>query len=164
MVAMRRWGYAVGGAVTFAVAAGLYLSFRSLPTESSPAQGEATGTPEAPSDQPPPPVSIVASPVEPSHVKNQDDALLLQKIRENLTRDPALAVDLAYQARRSFPNSARAEERDALLIDGLINLQKIGAARDEAERYLERYPNGRYAPYIFAMTGASPRPQGPPGR
>ena len=107
------------------------------------------------------PVSATPLPTAPLVANVKDDTLLMQKIRESVKKDPALAVSLAYEARRSFPASPRAEERDALLIDGLINLQKIGAARDEAERYLERYPNGRYASYIFAMTGASPRPKGP---
>jgi hypothetical protein len=88
----------------------------------------------------------------------------MQRIRDAVKSNPSLAVSLAYQARRSFPDSPHAEERDALLIDGLINLQKIGAARSEAEQFLERFPNGRYAVHVFAMTGASPRPKGPPGR
>jgi outer membrane protein assembly factor BamD (BamD/ComL family) len=85
----------------------------------------------------------------------------MQKIRENVKSNPALAVSLVHEARRSFPESQHAEERDALLIDALINSQKIGAARSEAEQYLDRHPNGRFAAHIFAMTGASPRPKGP---
>jgi hypothetical protein len=160
MIAMRRRVYAVVAAVMVTAAVGLYLSLGSARTVPSPSQVETTPAPEGSSDTSPTTASTPRLPV----AESQDDALLMQKIRENLKQNPALAVDLAYQARRSFPDSTRAEERDALLIDGLINLQKIGAARDEAERYLARYPNGRYAPYIFAMTGASPRPQGPPVR
>jgi hypothetical protein len=159
---MRAWQYTAMGAVVLIGVLGLYLkppparpSSTTHTTQSPAPKAPAIKTTIAPPEPGPPGAPTTTA--EPPH----DDAALIQKIRNNVKKDPALAVSLVYRARRIFPASRYAEERDALVVDALINLQRIGAARDEAERYLERYPRGRYATYIFAMTGAFPRPQGP---
>jgi len=85
----------------------------------------------------------------------------MQLMRDNVKTNPELTLRLAREVQNRFPDSDQDEERRYLMIDALINLQKIGAARSEAEQYLESYPDGRYAAYIFAMTGASPRPKSP---
>ena len=62
-------------------------------------------------------------------------------------------------ARRRFPDGAQADERDALLVDALINQQRIGAARDETYYYFDHHPAGRFAEHLVVMTGVHPPPR-----
>jgi hypothetical protein len=89
----------------------------------------------------------------------------LKKIKDNVRANPDLAVALARQARQAFGDSTQADERDKLLVDALINLQKIGAARDETLYYYQHHPAGQYRQYLWSMTGARPEPPtGPAAR
>lgn len=90
-----------------------------------------------------------------------DEATLMQRIRDNVKANPPLAEALAREGRHRFPNSPEADERDALLVDALINQQRIGAARDETYYYMDHHPQGRFRQHLFIMTGVSPRPRGP---
>ncbi|HEX7599366.1 MAG TPA: hypothetical protein VF518_14210 [Polyangia bacterium] len=91
-----------------------------------------------------------------------DEPALMEKIRQSVETDPATAVTLADDGERRFPNSQLREEREALAIRALINLQRIGAARGRAYPFLERYPNGPYSGEVAAMTGVHLTPKGPP--
>jgi hypothetical protein len=91
----------------------------------------------------------------------RDEKTLVQQIRENVKSNPQRAESLAREGRRLFPDGADAEERDALLVDALINQQRIGAARSETYYYFDHYPTGRFADHLFIMTGVHPRPLGP---
>jgi hypothetical protein len=90
-----------------------------------------------------------------------DEKALLGQIRALVRSDPARAEALAREARRRFPDGAEADERDALLVDALINQQRIGAARDETYYYFDHHPRGRFAEHLFVMTGVHPRPGRP---
>ncbi len=90
-----------------------------------------------------------------------DEATILRKIRDNVRSNPQLAETLAREARARFGDSAEADERDALLVDALINQQRIGAARSETYYYLDHHPNGRFAEHLFVMTGVHPQPKPP---
>jgi len=96
-----------------------------------------------------------------AHAPTRDEKTLMQQIRENVKSNPQLAESLAREGRRLFPDGADAEERDALLVDALINQQRIGAARSETYYYFDHYPTGRFADHLFVMTGVHPRPLGP---
>lgn len=85
------------------------------------------------------------------------EAVLMQKIRDNVKANPPLAEALAREGRRRFPDSPDSDERDALLVDALINQQRIGAARDETYYYIEHHPQGRFREHLFIMTGVHPR-------
>jgi type IV secretory pathway VirB10-like protein len=89
------------------------------------------------------------------------DEQLLQAIRENVRSHPERAESLAREDRQRFPDSANADERDALLVDALINQQHIGAARSETYYYNDHHPSGRFAEHLFVMTGVHPTPTGP---
>jgi hypothetical protein len=78
---------------------------------------------------------------------------LMQQIRALVKTEPQRAEALAREARRRFPDGSEADERDALLVDALINQQRIGAARDETYYYFAHHPNGRFAEHLFVMTG-----------
>jgi hypothetical protein len=86
---------------------------------------------------------------------------LMQQLRANVKSNPQLAESLAREDRQRFPDSSESDERDALLVDALINQQRIGAARSETYYYLDHHPGGRFAEHLFVMTGVHPRPSGP---
>jgi hypothetical protein len=122
--------------------------------------------PAAASPQPAQPAPHLALP-PPVHDAGSDTALrlagehsLMQRIRATVKSDPATAEALARQARQRFGDSADSDERDALLVDALINQQRIGRARDETYYYFDHHPGGRFAEHLFIMTGVHPRPAG----
>jgi len=92
-------------------------------------------------------------------VKSDDQ--LTREIRENVRSNPARAEKLARESRQRFPESANADERDALLVDALINQERIGDARSETYYYNDHHPNGHFAEHLFVMTGVHPMPLGP---
>ena len=91
----------------------------------------------------------------------QDESALMGQIRALLKSNPEQAEALAREARRRFPEGIDSDERDALLVEALINQQHIGAARDEAHYYFTHHPGGRYTGGMWVMTGVRPPPQGP---
>ena len=91
-----------------------------------------------------------------------DEATLMERIREDTKTAPGSALSLAEDGEKRFGDSAFAEERRALVIQSLINLQRIGLARSRAYEFLQRYPSGPYSAYVAAMTGVHPRPGRPP--
>jgi hypothetical protein len=86
---------------------------------------------------------------------------LMGQIRALVKSRPAEAEGLAREARRRFPDGADADERDALLVDALINQEHIGAARDETYYYFDHHPGGRFGDHLSVMTGVRPRPSRP---
>ena len=90
-----------------------------------------------------------------------DEQALMERIRAVVQSNPPLAEALAREGRSRFPNGPEADERDALLVDALINQQRIGAARSETYYYFDHHPGGRFSNHLFVMTGAHPRPTGP---
>ncbi len=115
--------------------------------------------PPRPAPSPAPPRSPDAGPT-PRPAAAGERALLLQA-RAFVKSDPPRAEALARESRRRFPDGATADERDALLVDALINQQRIGAARDETYYYFDHHPRGRFAEHLAIMTGVHPRPRGP---
>jgi hypothetical protein len=92
-----------------------------------------------------------------------DEPALMEKLRLGAKSDPAAALALTEDGERRFGDSACAEERQAVAIQALIDLNRIGAARSNAYRFLERYPNGPYSAHVAAMTGVHLTPKGPAG-
>jgi hypothetical protein len=90
-----------------------------------------------------------------------DESSLMARLHDQLQPDPASALALAEEGERRFPDSPGAEERGALAIQALINLDRIGAARSRAYKFLARYPDGLYSAHVAAMTGVHPTPAGP---
>jgi hypothetical protein len=85
----------------------------------------------------------------------------MQQIRAHVKDNPPLAEALAREARQRFADSSDSDERDALLVDALINQQRIGVARSETYYYFDHHPGGRFGEHLFVMTGVHPRPSGP---
>jgi hypothetical protein len=90
-----------------------------------------------------------------------DEPTLMQQIRAHVKSDPQLAEALAREGRQRFAESPDSDERDSLLVDALINQQRIGAARSETYYYFNHHPGGRFADHLFVMTGVHPGPARP---
>jgi len=151
------------------VVAGVRLLGRGDVTREAPAsEGARPAAAESPPPRPAPPpapaapapAAPAASAAPPDAAANGDDRLI-EDIRANVRRDPRRAEALARQARSRFPGSPNADERDALLVDALINQQRIGAARSETYYYYDHHPNGKFAAHLFSMTGVHPAPPTP---
>ncbi|HEY8927394.1 MAG TPA: hypothetical protein VIU64_23595 [Polyangia bacterium] len=132
-----------------------------------------TEAPRADEERPPPdpPPALAAAPppdrsnrtprtgTAPAPAPARDEELLAG-IRAHVRNDPRQAESLARQARARFPDSPHADEWDALLVDALVNQQRIGAARSETYYYYDHHPGGAFAPHLFALTGVHPGPMG----
>lgn len=113
--------------------------------------------------RPPTPVAPsppLPRPTAPAAVPGPEEELLVG-IRAKVRSDPRGAESLAREARARFPNSAQADEWDALLVNALVNQQRIGAARSETYYYYDHHPGGAFAAHLFALTGVHPMPVGP---
>ena len=90
-----------------------------------------------------------------------DEPSLMARLRAQVKTSPAAALSLADEGEQRFGDSPAAEERRALAISALINLQRIGSARSRAYDFLRRYPNGPHTSHVAAMTGVHPPPTRP---
>ena len=90
-----------------------------------------------------------------------DEPALMVELRSSVKAAPEKALALADEAEQRFGDSSFAEERGALAIRALINLQRIGAARSRAYAFLERYPRGPYTAEVEAWTGVHVTPGAP---
>jgi type IV secretory pathway VirB10-like protein len=146
-----------------AIAVGVSLYWRHADPTARPAVSEAPTLPQSttvppPRLAPPPPSPNPAAAAAP---RATDEPALMQQLRALVKSDPGKAEALAREDRQRFPESADADERDALLVDTLINQQRIGAARSETYYYFDHHPGGRFTEHLFAMTGVHPTPSGP---
>ena len=87
-----------------------------------------------------------------------EEAQQLDAIRATLRADPQKALALLDLGDRDYPSGALVEQRAALRVDALVFAQRIGLARDAAEEYLRRFPDGGAAQHIEMLTGVHPRP------
>ena len=163
-----RIGVVVGAAIAIGAAFLIRHGSRSTAVRESEATEVAlppSPTPAAPPDeaaritQPrapaPPPARPAPRPAA------DDEATASTRAREVLRSNPDRALALLDAADKAHPNGALAEERAAMRVDALVFAQRIGEARDAAEVYLARYPNGPQAQRIEMLTGVHPRPTEP---
>jgi hypothetical protein len=68
--------------------------------------------------------------------------------------NPALAIDLAREGDRRFPDSPAAAERASILIHALADEGRAMEARGEAESVVNRYPDSLWVLEIEQFTGA----------
>jgi hypothetical protein len=76
-----------------------------------------------------------------SSAPSTGESALLQRAQSALARDPARALALTEQHRRSFPAGALSEEREAIAIQALRRLGREPEARARAARFETKYPN-----------------------
>ncbi len=99
------------------------------------------------------PVRPVAA-ATPGQVSQLDEARLMARLRAASGTDPALAVQLAREGNRRFPDSPDAPERTSILIHALAGLDHSMEARGEAEAMVNHYPDSEWVREIERFTGA----------
>lgn len=134
----------------------------------SPAGRESEATQIAPPPAPPAPPSddttrVTRAPAPPAvppapRPTAENEATATVRARDLLRSDPDGALAALDTADRAYPDGRLAEQRAAMRVDALVFAQRIGLARDAAEVYLARYPNGPQAQRIEMLTGVHPRP------
>jgi hypothetical protein len=146
------------------IAGVIYALFpRSKSLQTTPAESDLVRSELAPPISPP---RLAVVRTEPdanadTRMPAADEATLMRQLRISVRANPTLAEALAREGRERFPGSADADERDALLVDALINQQRIGAARSETYYYFDHHATGRFGEHLFVMTGVHPTPKGP---
>jgi hypothetical protein len=83
-----------------------------------------------------------------------DEPRLMARMRIAARNDSALAIELAREGNRRYPDSPDAPERTSILIHALANLDRSSEARGEAERMVSEYPDSSWVREIERFTGA----------
>ena len=79
----------------------------------------------------------------------------MQRLRSaRATKQHALAIHLAREGNKRFPDSAFAPERHSILIHSLADNEQRIDARGEAESMVNRYPDSDWVREIERFTGA----------
>jgi hypothetical protein len=128
------------------------------------ARAAAPSEPAAPAPQP------IAAPLSPDRarpsspsaassaaaalVARLDEAHLMDRLRHTVGTDTALAIELAREGNRRFPDSPDAPERASILIHALANQGQSREARGEAEYMVNHYPDSSWVREVEQFTGA----------
>jgi hypothetical protein len=96
----------------------------------------------------------VAPAVSPNIEARFDEATLMARLRSVKDTDPALAIDLAREGNRRFPETPDAPERASILIHSLARQGLASEARGEAEDMVNAYPDSSWVREIEQFTGA----------
>jgi len=121
------------------------------------AEGEATGastTGLASSDPGPSPTPAQTLALPSTTKVPLDELQLMAQLRRVKDANPDLAIQLAREGNRRFPDSADAPERTSILIHSLSNLNRSSEARGEAEEMVNHYPDSSWVREIEQFTGA----------
>jgi hypothetical protein len=151
---------AATGIVLVVVCAALWRA-RSTPHDAKPPVENEGGRPAASAadaaDRSAPAGGAPVRPViaaTPAQVAQLDEARLMARLRAASGTDPALAVQLAREGNRRFPDSPDAPERTSILIHALASLDHSMEARGEAEEMVNHYPDSEWVREIERFTGA----------
>jgi hypothetical protein len=151
---------AAAGGFVLVVACVVLWRARSTPHADVPAGNEGQRPVATAADAahlPPPAASGPARPATaatPAQVAQLDEARLMARLRSASGTDPALAVQLAREGNRRFPDSPDAPERTSILIHALAGLDQSMEARGEAEAMVNHYPDSQWVREIERFTGA----------
>ena len=78
----------------------------------------------------------------------------MARLREVKSTNPSLAIDLAREGNRRFPDSADAPERHSILIHALADAERRSEVRGEAEFMVNHYADSAWVREIEGFTGA----------
>jgi hypothetical protein len=146
-------------AVVLVVACAAFWRARSASRTEAPAEGTTSSrsldqaTPASPAAagqlpaRPPGPLSV-------AQLGELDEVRLMARLRIAAGSDPALAIQLAREGNRRFPDSRDAPERTSILIHALAGQDLSMAARGEAEEMVNHYPDSEWVREIERFTGA----------
>jgi hypothetical protein len=94
-------------------------------------------------DAPTPPRPATTHPVTtPPAPSMADEAAQINAARKALADDPATTLALMQAAEQLFPDGAMIQERRGYAILALVGLGRTAEAEQQADAYLERWPNG----------------------
>jgi hypothetical protein len=82
-----------------------------------------------------------------------DDAGAFAEIEPLVTSDPERALALVQTQNERFPESTLRDDRDWAKVRALVNLQKIGKARDAAKQFYLAHPDSPFVPQVHSLTG-----------
>jgi hypothetical protein len=156
----RRLGVSLGVVVLLAGVAFWRARSASRPADDSQAAIPApVASPPPPLAVPPPdgarpPAAAPAAPLAAEALARFDEAHLMDRLRRAAGTDPALAIQLAREGKRRFPDSPDAPERASILIHTLANQGQSREARGEAEYMVNHYPDSSWVREIEQFTGA----------
>ncbi len=85
----------------------------------------------------------------------------MARLRDEVDRNPALAIEIAREAERRYPQGRYADERAFLEMRALVHLNRISAARERAEEFFGRHRTSPFAERVHRLTGVHPRPRLP---
>ena len=85
-----------------------------------------------------------------------DEGSLMTKLRSVEDSDSEVALELAREGDRRFPESSAAAERAAIIVKSLAREGKLSEARGEAEAMVNRYAGTSWAALVEQHTGAHP--------
>jgi hypothetical protein len=78
----------------------------------------------------------------------------MARLRDVRDRAPAAAIELAREGNRRFPDSVDAPERASILVHALAARGEASAARGEAERMVNHYPDSAWVREVEQFSGA----------
>jgi hypothetical protein len=126
--------------------------------EPAPAPAAAPEPAPAPSAQSTPPPAAPSPPQRPTVTARDlaalDEARLMARLRTAAQSDPPLAITLARDGNRRFPDSADAPERSSILVHALAATGQSNQARGEAEAMVNHYPDSHWVREVEQFTGA----------
>jgi hypothetical protein len=85
---------------------------------------------------------------DPTQAALRSEITQLGRVKALVDEDPARAYELVRAGQREFPSGILRHEREALAVRALWNMGSREAARREARRFLERYPQSPLRPRI----------------
>lgn len=83
-----------------------------------------------------------------------EDKLMADLRRARANGQHALAIRLAREGNRQYPDSALAPERESILIHSLADAGQSSEARGQAESMVNRYSDSDWVREIERFTGA----------
>jgi hypothetical protein len=86
---------------------------------------------------------------------------LMIRLRDLARQDPKRALRLADEGESRFAGGEHREERQAIAINLLVRLGRMGEARARTRVFISRYPRGKFTRRVRGLTGVHPRPAGP---
>ena len=102
----------------------------------------------------PPPAPTAATASAAAGIDALDEPTLMTRLRSAGTADAALAIALAREGNRRFPESGDAPERTARLVHVLAAEDRGSEARGEAEGMVNHYPDSEWVRDVERFTGA----------
>lgn len=91
-----------------------------------------------------------------ARARSEDELTLLQRARSALRDDASMALAIAEQHARDYPQGTFAQEREVLAINALLKQRRTAEAFARAERFIVAHASSPYAVQLRAMLATKP--------